>query len=283
MAEFQTTIQDVGAILRGSGLVEISPVMAIPVWKNAGAIQGLSWAEDPFEVNAEENDNTDSEDRLSKQDGKVAFTMMEPISDEINTLLRGSLDTRTVVAGILVAGETDVLASGEWDTDNFYPILNQNGDGSIIAINSVVGSADGPLSEDEALAGDYALVKNPSGIYGIILRDVAIAPVLTTIVQNITIDYDYTPTASVLTQSGNKTELTKFMVRITTKNDGNTYIVSFYYSNLSSGKNFEYKKDDDEDRRLGLPVEIACKQLPAGQGLAANEEFVWGTLQISGF
>lgn len=204
---------------------------------------------------------------------------MEPLSDAINTLMRGTLDTRTVIAGALVAGETDTLLDGAWDVNIFYPIKHQNGDGSIIVVNSVSGSVDGVLTVND----DYDLVKNPSGVYGVVLQDLASATNLATIVQDIVIDYDYTPTASVKTQSGNKTELTKFMVRITTKNDGNTYLITFYYSNISTGKSFEYKKDDDEDRRLGVPVEIACKSLPSGQGAAANVGFVWGGLQISGF
>ena len=279
MAEYQTTIQDPGALLRGSGLVEISPVQAVPSWTDIGAVTGLSWAEE-LEVNAEENDNTDSEDKVTKQTAIVACTSMEPLRDAVNTLIRGDLDTRTATAGAPVVGDTDVLVSGEWAAEVIYALDGQNSSGAEQSITSVVGSVDGALSGGD----DYFIRKLSDGRWGILLEDPALPPTnLTTIAQDITVTYDYTPAASVKWQSGDKSTLTKFMVRITTKNDGNPFYFVGYYANIRTGKNFEYSKDDDADRRVGTPYEFICKTLPSGQGLPANEGLVYETIQSDGF
>jgi hypothetical protein len=278
MGEYQTIVQDLGAILRGSGMLEISPVAATPSWLDVGAIQGLKFSEE-LEVNAEENDNTDSEDRVTKQTGTVACTLMEPLSDAVRQIMRGGLDTRSSVAGTPVSGATHVLESGSWDVQKPYILPGQNDDKSKQTIVSVMGSVDGALAAGE----DYEQVQMPNGDWGILFMTIDEAAALTTIEQDITVTYDYTPSASVTWKSGNKSVLPKFMARITTKNDDNTFIVEFYYGNIKKGLGLEYSKDDDNDRRVGMPIEIMFKTLPAGQGSPSNEGMVHGSVQISGF
>lgn len=279
MPEYQTTVQDLGAILRGSGMLEIAAVSATPSYVDVGAIQGLKFSEE-LEVNAEENDNTDSTDRVTKQTAVVSATLMEPISDAIRTLMRGDLDTRSSVAAAKVNDHDQTVASGDWAFNQFIECDYQNADGSVLQIDAQ-GYADVSGSVDGALVNvtDYDMVKI-NGKWGIIIKDSA---TVTTEAQALTISYDYTPAASVTYKTGNKADLTKFQARITTKNDDNTYIIEFYYGNIRKGMSLEYSKDDDNDRRVGMPIELIFKTLPSGSGAAANEGMVYGTTQISGF
>jgi len=277
--EYQTTVQDPTAILRGSGMLEISAVAASPSWTDVGAIQGLKATEE-LEVNAEENDNTDSTDRVTKQTLTIACTLMEAISDGVRTLIRGALDTRTPTAAAKVNDASQVVQSGGWDYNTFIPIEHQNSDGSILQIDTtghvtVVAGTDGSLT----VVTDFDMVCS-NGIWGIIVKD---STKLTTIAQTLTIGYDYTPAASVKWQTGDKSELTKFMARITTLNDDDTFVVTAYYGNIKKGFSLDYQKDDANDRRVGLPVEFIFKTLPDTLGNAANQGKVWDSVQISGF
>jgi len=124
-------------------------------------------------------------------EGRIEGEFLENIDRDTIALLLGG--TSTDVAGTLVSGATQILANGSWNVNQFYEITNQNGDGSIISIISVVGSVDGALTVNT----DYDLIKDPTtGKYGIVLQDLVPAPTLTTIAQNITITYAYTPNAA---------------------------------------------------------------------------------------
>ena len=106
MAEWQTTIQDATAIIRGSGKVEVAafqnypggywadPVDGGPEWFDIGAVSGLKF-EEILEVNAEENDNVKATDRVTKQEAKIAFNMHEPFNYDVWKTMRESLDTIT--------------------------------------------------------------------------------------------------------------------------------------------------------------------------------------------
>ncbi len=278
MGEFQTTIQDPGAILRGSGKLEIAAVAAVPSWLDVGAIGDLSWKEE-LEVNAEENANVEAEDRVTKQTVTLSFKQLEALSDAVHTLVRGGLDTRVPVAGALVEDAEQDLAEDEWDVNIFYPLAYKNADGTKPAIVSVVGSVDGALAENS----DYDIIEDQNGVWGIVLQDLATAPTLNTLEQDITITMDYTPAASVKWRSGNQSVIPKFMARITTKNDGKPFYWIGFYGNIKSGYSFEYKKDNENDRRLSNPMELVFKSLPDGQGDPAMEGYVWEWEQTDGF
>jgi hypothetical protein len=64
-------------------------------------------------------------------------------------------------------------------------------------------------------------------------------------------------TNNVKIQSGNKSTINDFMVRITTKNDDNGPIYFMAYRcTINKGFELAYQKDDGEDRRLQNAVEI---------------------------
>ena len=69
--------------------------------------------------------------------------------------------------------------------------------------------------------------------------------------------------------SGNNNEIPYFMVRITTKNNNNTFYFTAYKCNLAKGIAFAYGKDDAEDTRVTNPIEITTKQDPY------RNDYVW--------
>lgn len=97
--------------------------------------------------------------------------------------------TETLVPGTPVPSVNQTVNSWDWSYNSFIEIDNQNGDKSIITINSVTGSVDWALVANT----DYYLGKNEDGKYGIFVIDSA---TVTTEVQNIVIDHAYTPNAS---------------------------------------------------------------------------------------
>lgn len=254
MSEFQTTVQDLTAILRGSGKMEISPYQATPSWTDCGSLSGLE-VEEKLEVNKEENDNADADELVTSQEVGIKATLHESLRAAVWDILRSGFDTKTVTPGTIVNDFSQVVNSGNWSYDKFIEFANQNGSGAKITPDSVTGSVDGAL----VLNTDYFVVKNGAGKWGIVVRD---STTVTTEAQNITVVYDYTPAASIKYASGGGSSLPWFCVRITTKNDNKPYYFIGYKCKIKVGKKWSYPKDDDKDRRVKCPIEIVCKTDP---------------------
>lgn len=194
----QTTIQVAEAIRKGSVRVLVGDDFSNLV--DIGALR------DPIFNSLAENqeiefDNVDSLKKFVKgKKVQVTFNLAEINFDNLAVLDSGLISLSTV-AGVLVSGAEQLEVSGAWNFNQFIKILNQNGDGSAITVNSVTGATDGALVEDT----DFYVTQNEAGEYGIMIID---SVGVTTIAQNITIDYDYTPNASkkiTFNESGNKT------------------------------------------------------------------------------
>jgi len=69
--------------------------------------------------------------------------------------------------------------------------------------------------------------------------------------------------------SGNKNTLSKFMLRVTTKNDDRPVYFTAYKCNLQKGFSFQFQKDDSENRVLQNPIELIAKQD------SARNDYVW--------
>lgn len=257
MSTYQSTVQELAARLKGSGVVEIAPYSAASVallaastagtdaisWKNVGSIEGLKMKEDIVSTRLK-GDNALEEKYVSEQVLSVSFNQREGASEDVRAIVRGSFDVSgTPVAGSLVSGASQVVASGGWNYNKFFPFANQNGSKAIITPTSVTGGTDGLLT----VITDYAIVEQSpgSGIWGLVIED---STKLTTEAQTITIVYNYTPYASVTTYSGGKTTLPEFMLRIS-NTDENGKLVRFwaYKGALDTGYDFSFKKDDDAD------------------------------------
>jgi len=147
-----------------------------------------------------------------------------------------------LTAAAPIAGATQVHLSGAWDQLDFLLVENQNGDGSVLTINSVTGSVDGALTVND----DFEIVQDGQGRTGIVLN--LAGTLLTTIVQDITVDYDYTPNASkdlTFNDFGQKTE---YVARITnTNNVGNTLRIDLSGVTNLNPLTFPLRADDGDD------------------------------------
>ena len=271
MSEYQTTIQDPTAIVRGSGMIEFDTVKANPTWPvKAGAVASITLDEEP-EEGKEENDNAESSHFFVKRPWKLAFNKHEALEKAFLELSRNGLDTFTQTAGTLVSGAEQTLSNGEWAVNKFYKLIFKNSDGSCPTINSVIGATDGSLVVND----DFDIIQDGDGNWGIVMQDTGSATKLTTEAQNLVIDMDYTPAAKFKMQGGKNTEIPRLMCRITVKNDGKLFTWIGYYGRITKGLSFPFAKDDDADRRVKTPVEMMFEPLPEGKGDPSNQDQVY--------
>lgn len=250
MPEYQTAVQDITAVLRGSGMLELSHYQATPSYVDAGALSGLEFSED-LEVNQEDNDNADSDELVTKQEGTIKCNLHESTHAPIWHILRDTFDTVTPVAAAEVAGATYVLAADTTVAGGLYILPGQNATGAVQTITTVIKT--GPVT---LVAGtDYISAKNAAGEWGLVF----IAGGDYDATKAMTVTYTYTPAASLTTKSGDKTVLPWFIARITTKNDGLAHVITLYKCKIKKGREFKFPKDDDTDRRVKVPIEIICK------------------------
>lgn len=168
---------------------------------------------------------------------EVAFDLAEINFDSLAKLDDGLINL-TTVAGTIVNNATQLVVAGSWNYETFIPIAHQNGDGSEINIDSVVGATSGALVADT----DYHLVQSGNK-FGIVVHAGGSGM---TENQNLTIQYDYTPNASkkiTLNESGSKT--LRVMRIINT---------------------------DEEDREFKLDIENGTNVAPMSIDLAGDDE-----------
>ncbi len=160
---------------------------------------------------------------------------------------RGGVDNYSTVAGVEVAGHSEVIAAGAWAYDTHIPLPHQMGTGAKITPTSVTGSVDGLL----VVNVDYFIAKNPStNQWGIVIIDSA---TVTTLAQNITIVYTYTPAASVTLATGGKFTISPKVVRLTNTNAaGKVLRVTVFKAYNADGIQMEFLPDDDGEY-MGLP------------------------------
>jgi len=254
MAEFQTTVCNPADILRGGGKVEIGVygTEGEDSWHDAGALSGLEFDE-TMEVSKEENDNADADEVVSKQEASIKANLHEALKSLTWDKLRGDFDKKTVTPGTAVTGAIQTFAADTTEADKLYYIANENADGTEQTITDFeCGSTD--LVEGI----DYIRFTDAKGYHGVIFQ----AGGKYDPTEEIRLTYNYTPVASVLVQSGSRSILPWFKVRITTKNNGLMHRITFYKCKIKAGKKYSYPKDDDADRRIKMPIEIIAKQDP---------------------
>lgn len=115
------------------------------------------------------------------------FKLAEIDPDTLASINDGRI-TKTSVAGTLVTGATQVLASGSVQFLTMIEIEHQNFDLSALVITSIVGSVNGTIA-----VADYIQVIWPGGKRNIYFKSWW---TVTTLTQIFTITYNYTPTQS---------------------------------------------------------------------------------------
>jgi hypothetical protein len=127
--------------------------------------------------------------------GIIAVQFLENIDAEKISVLTGA--TVTVTAATLVAGAIQTALADSYAFNQFIKIANQNGNWSVIVVNSVTAGTDGLLVDWT----DYEVGQNSAGEYGIFILD---SLTVTTVSQAMVIGYDYTPNASVTCRNTRK-------------------------------------------------------------------------------
>ena len=234
----QTTIQVPEAIRKGS--------FRVLVGDDFDGLVDIGALRNPIITSMVENqrvefDNANGLDYFVKGDRiNIAFDLCEINMDTIAVLDAGHVILSTV-AGVEVAGATQVIASGDWNYNTFIQIENQMGDGTSPTVNSVTLGTDGALVEET----DYFVSQNENGEWGVFIIDSA---TVTTLNQTVTIDYDYTPNASkklTVNQSGKKTA--KVMRIINEDNDGKLFKLDIENGTNKSPITFDFAGDEEED------------------------------------
>jgi hypothetical protein len=253
MALPQTT-ETASQVLTGAVKIEVSASANMAGAVDIGAANGVKYTEE-MKVSTLENDNAVDRDIVTEQKGMIEFEQTQMLNEAARAIMRGSLDTIVTNAGSAVPAATQLVVSGTWDFNEFIEFANQNGDGTIITVGSVVGATDGALVAET----DYFVTLNPDGKYGIIIID---STDVTTIAQNVTITYAYTPNASVDYYTGGMSELPFFYVRLTNENeDGDTVVwLTTGKCNLAKGDEIVFKKYNADDPRVPIPVSIQVRQ-----------------------
>lgn len=208
-------------------------------------------------VSTVENENAEDRDLVTDQTGTLELQQIEIFDEDALDIIRGSLDVTENIAGTIVSSAAQVVASGAWNYNKFILIENQNGDGSIIVVNSLTGGTDGALVEDT----DFYVGRNDAGAYGVFIID---SVTVTTEAQSMTFDYDYTPNATTRRHSGGLTDLDVFFVRLTNletiSGTARTVQWVFFQCTLTVGTVLEFKKYNDEDTRVVNPMTFNIRQ-----------------------
>lgn len=234
--------------LRGSGLVEVASYSSNPVWKSFGAITGLKTTEN-MTVAAEEVGNAAPIDRVTVQDVTIELSQLELLDNSCREIMRGGFDNFATVAGTETT-DSQVFAADSTAVDTAYELEYQMGDGTlpvVVVSDTVAAYVDGT---------DYELFLDSDKA-----KIIFIAGGAYDATKVITIATTYTPAASIVVSSGDKSELPFFMVRITTKNDGRPVESLFYRCQTTTGEVHEFKSDNDEaDRSMANPISITARQ-----------------------
>jgi len=242
----QTTIQNPDAIRKGSvrvlvgndfnTLVDVG-ALRNPIFKSLAENQAIKF------------DNVDDLNKfvLGKK-VQVTFDLAEINFDNMAVLDGGILNLTTTPA-TPVAGASQLVVAGEWGYNTFIKIAHQNGDKTPLTINSVTAATNGALVSET----DYFKGFNEAGESGIYIKD---SVTVTTLNQNITINYDYTPNESKkLTFNDSGTKTLKVMRLINVDENGKEFRID-----IEDGTNFapisvDFAGDAQDDVAI-LPVDF---------------------------
>jgi hypothetical protein len=235
----------------GSAKVEIA-AYGSDTWYDLGYGEGVSWVEG-FKTDEAIPDNSASLGIVVlDQFADVDYILWQPDFEAL-ALARGDMDTVTVIAGSLVSGYTQTVASGAWAYSGFIEFAGQNASGLVPTMDGsipVVGSTDGTLTIDT----DYELVK-VSGRWGVMIKD---SSAVTTLSQTITLKYSYTPVASVDFSTGGASIPGFLKLRLTNTTSAKTMVVNFYKAQNTTGFSLKMAADSGSAKPNGFVMKWHC-------------------------
>jgi len=242
----QTTIQELEAIRKGS--------VRVLVGDNFSSLVDIGALRNPVFTSLVENqeivfDNVASLKKyVNGEKVQFAFDLCEINLSNIAKLDAGLMSLSTVAA-TLVEDAEQLIVAGDWEYNKFIKIENQNGDGDAITVVSVTGATDGVLAAED----DYYVGQNEAGEYGIFIKNTT---AVTTLNQNVTIVYDYTPNASKkieFNSSGNKT--LKVLRIINTDENNKTFKIDIENGTNMTPISIDFAGDEEEEVAV-LPIQF---------------------------
>jgi hypothetical protein len=182
-----------------------------------------------------------SREIVKSREADIKFTLQEYDFEKLANMQ--GIDIFEVIPGTLVADATQTLTDGKAHT--FYPLANQNGDGSIITVDSITG-----LTTDT----DYDVVKDEVGIYGIVLE--------ADFSGDKTITYDYTPAATKKFKTGTAITIKPKVIKlVNTDANGKEFRIVAEYAKKTNGIAINFP-DAESDEEATTEVNINATQDP---------------------
>jgi hypothetical protein len=221
-------------------------------YTDLGAISTAVTATLNYDINEIETANAGKLDRQAKNMTIAGgFTLINLDPAGVEKLGSGILEVVTTAATPTTTVSDQIISSGSWADKTAVNLSLLDSSVSLRAtaeptITSVTGSVDGALVADD----DYSLVvdsNSPSG-YSIVLNLAGTA--LTTIVQDVTIDYNsVTPVANTKVYAGSSTQVLSAYAMKIEHTDSNSLVRSlelYAVSTDSGGFQFNFKGANEE-------------------------------------
>lgn len=233
----QTTTKGIRRVI-GSCDIELAD-LGSNSWGSMGPGEGAGMTEE-FKTDEYIPDNAASYGTvLMDQIDTIDFMATEPDMALLQKA-RGNIDNLTVIAGTLVSGYTQILASGQWAYETFIPFLLQNANGAVPTMDTThpcLAGTDGDL-----VAGtDFHIVK-VNGVWGAIVHD---SVTVTTASQLLTFKYSATPAAAYEMTTGGADEIGFIQLRMTNRNAAGKILRVTYYR-VQCVKGFQLKFEGEK-------------------------------------
>jgi hypothetical protein len=273
MAVDQTTVQNPKSVIAGSVKMEIS-LNGGSSFTDLGVGDAFAYTENVTKLDQTPDNGQTPEtlEGISEQTINVSGNLWEYDLQKLKNL-RGGIDNFTSTAAGTISGANQVISSGDWAFDNAILIQGQNADGTAPTVNSLTGSTDGAGAAD-----DYDLVKSGDQWFLVPLDGTN----FTTESQDLTLDYDYTPSASEKFSSGGLSEQSRIWVRLTNRrpstadasdaavggiNEGDPIwrntIYDYYYCTFDGGLATTFPAETATETVVKAPVSFLGKNDPS--------------------
>jgi hypothetical protein len=251
----QTTIQNVEAVRWGSAKIEAAlKSVGFGSLQNLGAIKNLAIDESWTNVQVDSHNAGRVRTRVKDHKLAIKFDWLEPDFEKLQMLRGGTFDACAPVAGDPVTDHNQYVASGAWSYLGFVAFDKQQGAGTVPTNITVIGSVDGALVADT----DYFVCKQ-AGIWGFYVKDTA---TVTTLVQILTVQFDYTPAASVNFTSGGMKTINPIVFRFTNTNENSKGLVAdVYEATIEKGMSLKYQSDEADDcNAMAIEASAICDE-----------------------
>ncbi len=228
----------INKVVFGSATVEVGDDLG--AMENLGSASEIKFTEE-YELKTLEIDNV-GEISLGIKNHKatIAGSFYEIDLEKIQKA-RGGFDNYEPVAGSLVSDHAQTVSQGDWELDKFIPCENQNSNGSTLEVDSqgyidVSGSSSGSMTHGT----DFIMAKS-GDTWGII--------VLTGDAnQNLTLTYDYTPSAGREFSSGGRVTINSKIIRLThTTDSGKEFQIILYKAKNEKGMELSFVGDNSDE------------------------------------